>query len=146
MCIYLGFLICLFNFKSDSFKQKQELIQSRVFTKWINNFLKMKDISIGRLEDLAEIPNFNSFSEVFWGDTINDFFDISMNTKGSKTTNFKSVIDYLELKEIQIPDFNMKPIIQKRKSNDLLKIVWNIISNQTIDNTYFNGIRGKSGL
>lgn len=106
----------------------------------------MKDISIGRLEDLAEIPNFNSFSEVFWGDTINDFFDISMNTKGSKTTNFKSVIDYLELKEIQIPDFNMKPIIQKRKSNDLLKIVWNIISNQTIDNTYFNGIRGKSGL
>lgn len=106
----------------------------------------MKDISIGTLEDLAEIPNFNSFSEVFWGDTINDFFDISMNTKGSKTTNFKSVIDYLELKEIQIPDFNMKPIIQKRKSNDLLKIVWNIISNQTIDNTYFNGIRGKSGL
>lgn len=77
---------------------------------------------------------------------IDDSLYFNNNEKKYKIKNFLNIIQYLRDKSINIPKFNIKSIIDKKKSNDLLEIVWSIISYLEVDNVYFNGFKGKDGL
>lgn len=142
MCVFLVWILCLFDFRSNQLLKKQEEVHSQVFTKWINHFLN----SIQKLDDLYDGQNFSILTEVLSGERINDDLDLKMNEKERKINSFKNCIQILKSKKIDIPDVDIKSMIQKRKANDMSKIVWNIISNLTIDNNYFNGYKGESGL
>lgn len=142
MCVFLVWILCLFDFRSNQLLKKQEEVHSQVFTKWINHFLN----PIQKLDDLYDGQNFSILTEVLSGERINDDLDLIMNEKERKINSFKNIIQILKSKNVDFPDVDIKSMIQKRKANDMSKIVWNIISNLTIDNNFFNGYKGESGL
>ena len=64
MLVLLIWFLCWFNRKINVNELKKQTIQSHVYTKWVNNILKPKQISIEKINDLIEDRNLNSFVEV----------------------------------------------------------------------------------
>lgn len=143
MWCFLVWLLSLF--KSGNDIEDLE-IRSQVYSNWINFYLKPDHISIDKIDNIIDGKNLNTLVEQLWSDKIEIEIDPNLNEKEQIIENFHQVLQYLQTQKVNIPDFKLYSVIEKKNLKDLLNIIWSIISHQKIDNIYFNGFRGRKGL
>lgn len=120
---------------------------SQVFINWINNFMQEEQmqIKISNINDLIDESYMKILVEMIWEEKINDE-QLYCNSNEFKVQQFQSIIQFLKSKGCCIPDINVDQLIKKKDLKNLLELVWIVICNQSIDQIYYHGIKGKDGL